>query len=73
MPNPESIHDADFIKDPPSEYQRPPLSLVLRAYCVGLLKTCAFVAQRIKSESYYEVSPFECGLRFLFSLSSSAW
>lgn len=28
---------------------------VLRAYCLGLLKTCGYVNQRVKSEHYYEV------------------
>lgn len=28
----------------------------LRAYCLGLIKTCDFVTRRISSEHYYEVS-----------------
>ncbi len=33
-----------------------PLTLsVLRAYCLGLIKTCSYVNARVKSEHYYEV------------------
>jgi hypothetical protein len=28
---------------------------ILRAYCLGLIKTCGYVNQRVKSEHYYEV------------------
>ena len=69
MPEPESLEDADFIKDRPSGYQRPPLLLILRAYCVGLLKTCGYVVERIKTESYYEVSTF-AGLAYRPCVSS---
>lgn len=30
----------------------------LRAYCLGLLKTCGHVNNRVKAEHYYEVSSF---------------
>lgn len=30
---------------------------VLRAYCLGVLKTCWHVNNRVKSEHYYEVHP----------------
>ncbi|GKT47060.1 N-alpha-acetyltransferase, 35 NatC auxiliary subunit [Colletotrichum spaethianum] len=54
MPNPATIDDAHFIRDangtPPS-----PMHAVLRAYCLGLLKTCGNVNERIKNEHYYEV------------------
>ena len=56
MPAPTSIEEADFIKDPPPGYLRPPLLCILRAYCLGVLKTCGYVIQRVKTESYYEVS-----------------
>lgn len=29
---------------------------ILRAYCVGLIKTCSYVNDRVKAEHYYEVS-----------------
>lgn len=56
MPAPQSIDEADFIKEPPPGYLRPPLLVILRAYCIGVLKTCGYVIQRVKTESYYEVS-----------------
>lgn len=56
MTAPKSIDEADFIKEPPPGHPRPPLLAILRAYCVGLLKTCGYVIQRVKTESYYEVS-----------------
>ncbi|GKT56921.1 amino-acid N-acetyltransferase subunit [Colletotrichum tofieldiae] len=57
MPNPATIDDAHFIRDangtPPS-----PMHAVLRAYCLGLLKTCGNVNERIKNEHYYEEEDF---------------
>lgn len=54
MPNPATLDDAHFIRDangkPPA-----PMHAVLRAYILGLLKTCGNVNERIKSEHYYEV------------------
>ena len=33
-----------------------PLTLqILRAYCLGLIKTCSYVNNRVKAEHYYEV------------------
>lgn len=29
---------------------------ILRAYCLGLIKTCSYVNERVKAEHYYEVS-----------------
>jgi hypothetical protein len=28
---------------------------ILRAYCLGLVKTCGYVNERVKAEHYYEV------------------
>ncbi|OHE99154.1 Mak10 subunit [Colletotrichum orchidophilum] len=57
MPNPATIDDAHFIRDangmPPA-----PMHAVLRAYCLGLLKTCGNVNERIKNEHYYEEEDF---------------
>ena|ERR1700722_16768304 len=37
-------------------FENEPLILrVLRAYCLGLIKTCSHVNNRIKSEHFYEV------------------
>lgn len=63
MPTPSIIEDAHFIRDrtrsPPS-----PMHEVLRAYCLGLLKACGEVNDRIMLEHYYEVSPLskQCAL-----------
>ncbi|KAK2000226.1 Mak10 subunit [Colletotrichum falcatum] len=57
MPKPATIDDAHFIRDangtPPS-----PMHTVLRAYCLGLLKTCGNVNERIKNEHFYEEEDF---------------
>ncbi|KAL3302566.1 mak10 subunit [Colletotrichum asianum] len=57
MPNPTTLDDAHFIRDangnPPA-----PMHAVLRAYILGLLKTCGNVNERIKSEHYYEEEDF---------------
>lgn len=54
-PNPTTISDADFIRGRAADLTRDPMHTVLRAYCLGLLKTCYFVNERIKSEHIYEV------------------
>jgi hypothetical protein len=55
MPAASVIEDAHFIRDrvrfPPS-----PMHQVLNAYCLGLLKACGQVNERISCEHYYEVS-----------------
>ncbi|KAF9877645.1 hypothetical protein CkaCkLH20_04780 [Colletotrichum karsti] len=57
MPKPATLEDAHFIRNangtPPS-----PMHAVLRAYCVGLLKTCGNVNERIKNEHFYEEEDF---------------
>lgn len=54
-PAPTTLEQADFLRDRPGEQQL--LHRVLRAYCLGLIKTCWFVNERIKFEHYYEVRP----------------
>lgn len=56
MPAPANIHEADFIRNHPEGVPRDPMFTVLRAYCLGLLKSCWYVTERIKFEHYYEVS-----------------
>ncbi|KAK3387459.1 Mak10 subunit, NatC N-terminal acetyltransferase-domain-containing protein [Podospora didyma] len=58
MPCPTTIQDADFIRDRPEGTPRDPMFAVLRAYCLGLLKTCWYVNERIKFEHYYEEEDF---------------
>ncbi|KAL2257983.1 hypothetical protein VTK26DRAFT_8889 [Humicola hyalothermophila] len=57
-PAPTNIQAADFIRDLPAENPRDPLLGALRAYCLGLLKSCWYVNERIKMEHYYEEEDF---------------
>jgi N-alpha-acetyltransferase 35, NatC auxiliary subunit len=56
QPTPETIEDADFIRDRPAGSRRDPMHGALRAYCLGLLKACGYVNERIKYEHSYEVN-----------------
>ncbi|KAK4226484.1 putative MAK10 subunit [Podospora fimiseda] len=55
-PEPMSLEEADFIRDRGAE--KDPMHQVLRAYCLGLVKTCWFVNERIKQEHYHEEEDF---------------
>lgn len=55
QPTPETIEAADFIRDPTPGSRRDPMHGALRAYCLGLLKACGHVNDRIKYEHSYEV------------------
>lgn len=55
-PEPKSLEDARFERDETPGPGNKLVHLVLRAYCLGLLKTCDFVHRKICSEHYYEVS-----------------
>jgi N-alpha-acetyltransferase 35, NatC auxiliary subunit len=55
MPNPLSIDQARFVRAVDSTSQDQPMHQVLRAYCLGMLKACNYVNERIKSEHFYEV------------------
>ena len=55
MPQPSSLEQADFIRDPKAREERPSMQLVLRAYCLGLLKSCSYVIKHITCELYFEV------------------
>ena len=54
-PSPETIEAADFIRGPDSRNLRSPEHAVLRAYCLGLIKACAYVLDTIRFEHFYEV------------------
>jgi N-alpha-acetyltransferase 35, NatC auxiliary subunit len=54
VPTPSTISEADFIRDAAKAELRSPMHLVLRAYCLGLLKTCWYVVERVKFENYFE-------------------
>jgi len=51
-PVPRTVEDARFDRVPS---ESPLISLVLRAYCLALVKACDFVHARIVAEYYYEV------------------
>ena len=62
-PEPKTLRDAHFDKDRGVEHRSRTrgaihelLHTVLRAYCLGVIKTCDFVHRRITTELYYEVS-----------------
>ncbi len=52
---PTTIQDADFIKDRAPDAPRDPMHGALRAYCLGVIKACYYVNERIKYEHSYEV------------------
>ncbi|KAM7186359.1 putative mak10 subunit [Naviculisporaceae sp. PSN 640] len=58
MPDPADIHQADFIRNRPEGVPRDPMFAILRAYCLGLLKACYYVNEKIKSQHYYEEEDF---------------
>ncbi len=55
MPTPATAEDANFIRDIDRSEPPSPMHVVLRAYCLGLLKSCWYVLECIKYEHYYEV------------------
>ena len=55
-PEPMALEQARFERDTVPEGNAM-LHLVLRAYCLGLIKTCDFVHRKISTEHFYEVSP----------------
>lgn len=54
-PQPKSIDEARFDRDKPNDPGSELVYLILRAYCLGLIKTCDFVHRTIGNEHYYEV------------------
>ncbi len=55
MPPPVTLDDVDFARPGAGPARQDPMLGVLRAYCMGLLKACGWVNDRIKVEHYYEV------------------
>lgn len=53
---PETIQDADFIKGRAANAPRDAMHGALRAYCLGVVKACCYVNERIKYEHSYEVN-----------------
>lgn len=57
-PCPSSLNQTYFDRINRNEYYSldEPLHLqILRAYCLGLIKTCYYINSRVKAEHYYEV------------------
>lgn len=61
-PEPKALDEAQFYRSETSggfdTFGNKLLHLVLRAYCLGLIKTCDYVHRRIVSERHYDVSFF---------------
>lgn len=53
-PEPKTLEQARFDRGEVPQGNKL-LHVVLRAYCLGLIKTCDFVHRRISKEHYYEV------------------
>lgn len=61
MPDPATIELASFVRNKLELEKDQPMLQVLRAYCLGMLKACAYVNHRVKSEHYYEVRLIQYG------------
>lgn len=55
-PQPKSLEDANFARDKRAARENGLIDVLLRAYCVGLIKTCDLAHRTIGGEQYYEVS-----------------
>lgn len=54
-PSPLSLNETRFDRDESCAEDEPLMLQVLRAYCLGLIKTCWYVNNRVRSEHFYEV------------------
>ena len=54
-PEPKSLDDARFERDQLKSSGNELVQVVLRAYCLALVKTCDYVHRTISREHYYEV------------------
>lgn len=60
-PVPKTFEQAQFYRgEGKADDDLPLVNLVLRAYCLALVKSCDFVNARVTSEYFYEVSSPEC-------------
>ena len=55
-PTPTNLDQTYFDRSESCSYDEPLVQQILRAYCIGLVKTCYYVNTRVKSEHYYEAS-----------------
>lgn len=62
-PIPKTIEEARFDPSEDGAGANPWVHLVLRSYCLALIKSCDFVLARVTSEHYYEVSLDEYATR----------
>lgn len=58
-PEPKELDEARFDRHSSTKSEEGLLHLVLRSYCLALIKTCDGVAERIAGEHYYEVRLFQ--------------
>ncbi|KAF4582021.1 Mak10 subunit, NatC N(alpha)-terminal acetyltransferase [Ophiocordyceps camponoti-floridani] len=58
MPTPVTVNEACFVRQADATANLQPMLRVLRAYCLGMLKACGYVNERIKSEHFYEEEDF---------------
>lgn len=63
-PEPKTLEQARFDRDNTHKKKNQLLHVVLRAYCLALIKACDFVHNRISTEHYYEVSPIHYGANY---------
>ena len=54
-PDPKTLDQARFDRAIEGQSEKPWLHVILRAYCLGLIKCCDYVHRRISAELYYEV------------------
>ena len=64
-PEPTTLEEARFDRGSPAKDDPGLLHIVLRAFCLGLVKGCDFVYQTVSAEHYYEVSTCEVVRRTL--------
>ncbi|TEY48905.1 hypothetical protein BOTCAL_0289g00040 [Botryotinia calthae] len=57
-PSPLSLKETRFDRDESCAEDEPLMLQVLRAYCLGLIKTCWYVNNRVRSEHFYEEEDF---------------
>ncbi|KAF7960005.1 hypothetical protein EAE96_001606 [Botrytis aclada] len=57
-PSPLSLNETRFDRDESCAEDEPLMLQVLRAYCLGLIKTCWYVNNRVRSEHFYEEEDF---------------
>lgn len=61
-PEPRTLDDVCFDRSKAANSGNEMLHIVLRAYCIGLIKCCNFVHRRIGTEHYYEEEDFVSNL-----------